>query len=286
MGSFSYGMKRVWDSVMSDSEKILQEGLEAGFIGDYAEAIEIFDKVIYLVIGHDDLKSNALFYKAIALDELNEKQKAIEVWKKFLKMEKKDYSSWGNLGKLYMDLGQFFEALKCFEESLKLEVSDPDLWVDKAESLVELSQLSEAEICAKKALEIDSKFVPALSILVDIFIEKKDFEKLPEIMKILDDSPHDSEILNTLGISYIALENYELSLSCFEEGLQFDPSDELMYYNKACVLSLMNKKLEALVALTIATSINPENLIDIKTEENFKNIKDELQFKKLVSHPI
>ena len=98
MVSIRKSLKRTWDSFSNDPKEIFQEGMGAGFLHEYDEAVELFDRVDYLVIGVDDTKKDAWFYKAIALGELGRNEEAITVYKKLLEWDKKDATIWNNLG--------------------------------------------------------------------------------------------------------------------------------------------------------------------------------------------
>ena len=82
------------------------------------------------------------------------------------------------------------------------------------------------------------------------------------------------------------LEKYEDALDCFEKAIKIDPTEELGWFNKACALSLLNKKDEALDALFVATSIEPENLVNMREDEDFENIETTEKFQQLLSRSI
>ena len=52
------------------------------------------------------------------------------------------------------------------------------------------------------------------------------------------------------------------------------------------VISRLDRKEEALDALLIAISIEPENLVDLKDEKDLENIKDTERFQKLLSRSV
>ena len=123
-----------------------REGLESGFLNDYESAIESFDRVNYITVGSSYWTKQSQFYKACAYDELEQYDKAIEEFKKFLKHEKKDLGAWNNLGLVYLQLDKFDEALPCFKRVIELESkqNDPDksvylesAWVNKGDCIID-----------------------------------------------------------------------------------------------------------------------------------------------------
>ena len=75
-------------------------------------------------------------------------------------------------------------------------------------------------------------------------------------------------------------------MESFEKSQKLDLTDGIIWYNKACVLSRLDRKEEALDALLVATSIEPENLIDMRDEKDLENIKNTERFQKLLSQPV
>ena len=60
-------------------------------------------------------------------------------------------------GKVYLEKGQYFEALACFEQALLLNQNDPELLNFKAVSLRSMGRYEEAIECFNKSLEIDPR---------------------------------------------------------------------------------------------------------------------------------
>ena len=75
-------------------------------------------------------------------------------------------------------------------------------------------------------------------------------------------------------------------MKCFEKGIKIKPDEDLLWYNKACMLSKMNKIDDALDALLVTISIAPENLLEISDESDFDNIKNSERFKKFLTIPV
>ena len=65
-----------------------------------------------------------------------------------------------------------------------------------------------------------------------------------------------------------------------------DPSSTLEDAAHGCITIDADSKEEALDALLIATSIDPETLVEISDEDDFENIKETERFQKLISTKI
>jgi len=121
------GFKRFLATAKEKPEAVLEEGLGEGFVGEYENAIEKFDRVEYLVIGYSHTKASARYYKGCALSELDKHKEAISVFKQYLEKEKNDEYGWLYLGSEYMELEKFNEALDCFKKALKINPKEPNI---------------------------------------------------------------------------------------------------------------------------------------------------------------
>ena len=60
-------------------------------------------------------------------------------------------------GRLFLEDGQFNDALGFFEQALLLNQNDPDLWNHKGTALRSLGRYEEAMECFNKSLQIDPR---------------------------------------------------------------------------------------------------------------------------------
>ena len=287
MGKLKEGLKRTRAFLTGNSEGLFVTGLESGFVGDYEQAIEYFDQVHYGIVGTTERSLDAYFYKANALSELDKHEEAITVYKKILKHKKNDPAVWNNLGYEYSEIENYDEAEKCFERAIKLDSQDPHFLISKAEVLFELKENKKALDITNKVLQLDSDYIDALFLKCDILIE---MNKSEDVIQILENLSYDEDIISEIkeieAIAYGELGDNTKALECLNEAIQIEPDNESFWYNKACYLSLLERTEDAIDALMIATSIEPENLIEIHNESDFENIKNTERFKKLFSKPV
>ena len=288
MGNWKERLKRTRAILTETTPAIeIHEGLAEGFGGDYEESIEHFDRAIYVSIFNSEERLDAYFFKASALSELDRHDEAIDVYKKYLKHKKDDASDWNNLGYEYYKIKNYDEAKKCFEHAIKLDPEEPLFLSSKAEMLFELKENKKAMDVTNKALKLDSNYTDALFLKCDILIEMNRSE---EVIKILDDLEYDEDIVTDVkeleSIAYHELGNDIKGLECVNEALKFESDNGSFWYNKACYLSILDRKEEANDALLIATSIEPENINEIENDEDFENIKNTERFQKLLNQSV
>ena len=283
--------KKSWKRFVASTKEIprdvLEEGLASGFLEDYEEAIERFERVEYIDYGYSQTKASARYYKGQALSELGKHEEAVSVLKQYLEKEKDDGNGWLSLGTVYMELEKFNEASDCYQKALKISPKEPNIWAIRADPLIELKKFEEGLECCEKALNLDPNNSLALINRGGIYTEQGKFEKaIEDFQKHVKLEPDSADALQVVGTSYLLKDDLEEAIKWIEKGLKIDPTDEISWYNKACVLSLMNKKEEACDALLVATSIEPENLVRMRDEKDFDNIKNSECFKKLLNQPV
>jgi tetratricopeptide (TPR) repeat protein len=287
LASFKKNLKRIWDSATEDYVRVFEEALISGFMGDYEEALELFDRCDYLNVGlNDRIKKDTQFYRSNALSELGKIDEAILEWKKYLDMEKNDSAAWNNLGVEYSNLENYDKALECFEKAITIEPDEEIFWTGKAEAYFELEQYDEFEKATTKALELNPASHDALvNKTMVLWQNDKNEEAIKNEERLVELEPDNWAHWNALGTSYETVKNYEKALECFEKGITVDSTEDLLWFNRACMLSRLNKKDEALDSIHVAISLNPENLVDLKDEDDFENLKETERFKKFLMIP-
>ena len=80
--------------------------------------------------------------------------------------------------------------------------------------------------------------------------------------------------MNNLGLCYLAIKNFELSIKYFQEAIDLDPVDPISYNNKGNVLMEMSKFDEALQTFQRAF-LDPSNHKSLLNLGNLKVIKSE-----------
>ena len=287
MTNWSERLKKTKSFLKNDSKGLLIDGIESGFRDDYEEAIEYFDKALYSIVGTTETSINANFYKAVALVELDKHDEAIEIFKKILKHDKDNDAAWQNLGYAYNSIENYVDAQKCFENAIKLDSEDVTSLIGKAEACFELEENNVALDIVTKILEMEPDNVDTLFLKCEILIEINRPEEVFEIIKNIDDEEDlIPEKKSIEAIVHGTLGNNVKALECINEAIQYESDDEHSWWNKACYLSLLDRKEEANDALLISTSIEPENLIDLKDEKDFDNIKNTERFQKLFNQSV
>lgn len=274
-----------------DSEEIILDALEAGYDGDYEESLEILDEGTYPLSDKLDYSTKVRIWelKAYAFVKLNRHDEALEAIENAIKFDEKNPVLFLEKAEILYDLENYSEALSTINEAIsksRKEGKDEFLHY-KADYLSGLNKHKEALECFNKYLKKNPD--SAYSLLGksrELFVLGEGKDSLKAVEAALKLEPKDIDLLSHKGMVLLYQNNFEESLDCFEKCLERDSSDELSWFNKACILSLLDKKEDALDAITVAISLDEENITRAKEEQDLDNIRDTKQFIRLVSRVI
>jgi tetratricopeptide (TPR) repeat protein len=86
----------------------------------------------------------------------------------------------------------------------------------------------------------------------------------------------------TGGVALGNLRRYEEAIEKYKEALRLNPRLAEAWYNKACAFSLWGKKKDALENLNKTIKLDAKYKEKAKTDEDFKNLWEDEDFKRLV----
>jgi tetratricopeptide (TPR) repeat protein len=110
-------------------------------------------------------------------------------------------------------------------------------------------------------------------------------EKYEEAFKAFDKAtslnPKRPDVWGMKAGALAKMEKFDDAIVAANKGLELAPDDPTGIYNRACIYSLKGDKANALADLKKAISMNPSFKEYAKKDEDFKNLYDEDDFKKL-----
>jgi tetratricopeptide (TPR) repeat protein len=144
--------------------------------------------------------------------------------------------------------GDYNLALKSFEKAIELKPDYVEAWNSKGVALSRLGKHYEAILSFEMALRIRSDFYKAY------------YNK---------------------GTTLAKIGRHEEAIKCFHKAIELNPNHTSSWYNLACVYSLKGNKEKALEYLKKAIELNPKLKEEAKKDQDFKNLWDDEDFKKL-----
>jgi tetratricopeptide (TPR) repeat protein len=182
------------------------------------------------------------------LDEYGKKIEFLEAFGVQLKPE--DYLSRGDD---FYQSSEYELALKAYDKAIELKDDYAVAWNNRGVALDELGRYDEALKAFDKAIELQSDYANAW---------------------------------NNRGVvlgSKSKLRRYDEALEAYKKASQLEPDFAEAWYNQACIYSLKEDKESALKILSEAKDLDAKYKEKAKSDDDFKNLWDDDDFKRIVS---
>ena len=232
-------------------------------LGFFEESIATFEQL--LKRGKIDVE---VYYNfAFNYVELNDFDKASEMFKKCITLEPNNPYAHKDLGVLYLKMNCYDWAVDEMLEAIKLEDDVSEFHYSLGVAYTMLNRINEAKVAFNKAWNLDSGNIDALSYLGYIYLlngdKKSALEKLQEAIKLdsgnflaklhlakyyfqernwenakqllLDilEKTNDDETKNMLAISFMELGEYQEALGLFSKLIKDYPKNHMLLVNLA-----------------------------------------------------
>ena len=212
-------------------------------LDDFSRHVETLELLGATLKPEDYLnRGNDLFYK-------NEYNSALKAYEKAIELKPDYVEAWSNKGVTLGDLGRHEEELEAADKAIKLKPDSVEPWSNKSAVLGELGRHEESLEAADKAIGLKPDFAKAW------------YNK---------------------AISLVKLDRHEEGLEAFDKTIELEPDFANTWFNRACVQSLLGNKKKALSDLEKAIELDAYNKEKAKTDEDFKDLWDDEEFKNLV----
>lgn len=252
---------------------------------------KLLDKVKTKLTNDDlDLPSNLDdFLESIHKDILNGD-------KDFFFLRSSDYL---NLGKILLLKQGYGQAIDFFDKALEINRLSYDACIFKGLAFWYTQEYDKAIESFDNALKINRRKFSAWNNKSAVFFDKfqsqkndlSNNEKQEIINSVLDFANQAIKINPKAPVAYVnkgcacsELKLYDQELECYQKALEIDDSFTLAWYNQACYYaSRVNNKEEAIKSLTRAIDLNEDIKKYVHEEDDFDNIRNAPEFKRLVN---
>ena len=213
-------------------------------LDDFGRKLELFESLGLPLNAIDYLtRGNNLFYQKKYSLALAAINKAIEL--------KPDFAwAWTNKGVVLGELNRHEEALIAIKRAIELKPNDARTWTNKGVELSELNRHEEALTAQERAIEL---------------------------------KPNYSRAWTNKGVALSELNRHEEALIAHKRAIELKPDYAVPWINIASIYSLKEDEEEALKHLAKAIELEPEYKKEAKTDEDFKDLWDNEEFKKITA---
>lgn len=246
-------------------------------INENEKAIEMYEKIISM-----DFDARAFYGKAIIFEKLEEYDLAEKSFRVAIDLDNEFRDAHFFLANLYDIQGDYQGAVREYENFL-VKFPEDYMGLNNLGSIYEeLCEYNKALKLLKKSIEIrDDYFLSHFNLAV-VYYRLGEREKAVshyEIAKGL--KPDHGNIYLNLSALYIAEGKLKDSRDILTEGLVHNPDMANLHYNLACTLLKLGQKKEALSSLRKAIGLNSDLYLYGMNDPDFKEIKFTEEFRNL-----
>lgn len=246
--------------------------------GDYAKAIELYDKV------ETEYGTNALInvYRANCYEEIGEYQKAIWDLTKALELQPGNEYILSSRGDTYRSAGMYDKAIADYSEAMEIDPSRSYCYYARGWSYELSGNDAKAMADYDAGIDLDKEF-PYLFLSRGEQYKKQgktelanaDFEKVLDIETIAEDGSCRHYALHALGRDQEAIE-------WMDKIIENAPYYAGNWYDKACLLARMGRTDEALKALETAFEKGFRSFAHLEHDDDMDPLRNLPEYKALI----
>lgn len=214
------------------------------------------------IIRANPTPADSLFNRGLALNLLGRNEEAAEAFTASVTLNPNDGDAWFKLGKIYRDLGRNKEARNAYTRAFEIGSFEAQ-HLDRGNAYMFLSRYSECEKEYELALKADEPHpISSMCYLAQsCLLQDKNDLAVKHYTKALATDAVSARQYNAypnLGAAYQKLGNTEKALECYDKGLEYNPKDVNIYWNKAIIYSNQGNVAKVLEQAAALDSLNPE----------------------------
>jgi len=127
-------------NIRKEVKKLFKDGLKIYKVGDYEEAINLFDDALKL----DPSNYEILNQKGVILDKMDKYEEALKIYDQAIKLNPTQTKAYYNKGLLLKDLKKLDEAMESFDKVTEIDIMNLSAHFEKALIYDEFGNLDEA----------------------------------------------------------------------------------------------------------------------------------------------
>ncbi len=216
-------------------------GLLYKYKKDYKQAYIAFEYAQLI----DDEFIAAFHEMAFIMMELKKYKKAVDILEQVAKLEDPYAYTYLQLAKCYRELSNDKNWMKFSALAKKEDPQMDEAWFELGKSFLKLNSYEEALAAFEKAIELDSENLDYTLNICQIHIRNKEWNKAFELMSVLESKGQVSISFYKLFLSVLSkLEKFELGVEMGEKALKLfvKPNHILYFLTYLCFMSNQNDK--------------------------------------------
>ncbi len=184
--------------------------------------------------------------------------KMIPVYKRFIKLNPKDYEAYFGLANAYYGVENYTEAITNYQKAIEIKPNKDAAWYNLGTTYFKQENYEEAIKAFQKAIEIKPNKDAAWNNLGTTYGKLQNYEEaIKSFQKAIEIKPNLDEAWNNLGITYSKQENYEEATKAHQKAIEIKPNKGEAWYNLGNTYSKQENYEEAIKAYQKAIEIKP-----------------------------
>ncbi len=206
------------------------EGRQAIGAGDFARARGVLEQAVLEAPGD----AQAHFYLAVALEGVQEPDKAAEEYRAAIAADRQLVDAYVNLSALLLDSGAAKESVAVADDGLAIASQHPDLLTNRALALEAEGRLEEALSAYGKAADVASGNHELRFAYADLLARTDKPAQAKAQLKQLIDSSSDARVLAAAGHLLATLGSYAECVSAYGKALETTSEPQLLVRRGLC----------------------------------------------------
>ena len=232
----------------------LQEGLIFHNKCNFEQAKFIYERI---------LKKNPRHFQSLTLLgtlylQIGEFQNAIDYLSQAIRVNPNHPGSINNIGVAHYSLGHFHEALETYNQAISLESNNADYFNNRGNALKALMQLDSAINDYSLAINHNAKFYEAFHNRGLAWIDLGERQKAAlDFEQSIQINPNYVDGFFSLGNLQIEQNNFQKAIYSFTRVIELNNKFAQAYNNRAVALEKINRLQEALIDIEFAINLAP-----------------------------
>lgn len=142
-------------TMVKENNKKAYRGIGISYLmeGQYSEAITNFDQAM-LIKQAKELNSDLLFYKASALEQMNNYEAAVEIYTELIELLENDADLYSARGNTYRLIGNYDLSIADYDKAIEISPKEFNYYLGKFASLKEFGKEEEAQAALVQAAQL------------------------------------------------------------------------------------------------------------------------------------
>ncbi|OGI23253.1 MAG: hypothetical protein A2255_06245 [Candidatus Melainabacteria bacterium RIFOXYA2_FULL_32_9] len=240
---------------MIKDQEMLTQAIEQHQTGNFQET-----EILYRQILQNNPENDvALYYLGIMACELGQSEIAIENLRKAIDINP-IYEYYKDLGNIYFDINNNYEAIHSYEQVIKLNNNDIDVYFNLGLLYWQVREIEKARNSFENVIRINNNDAEAYNHLGSIYYnEFKDAQKAIECFnRVIEINPGYADGYFNLALAYNSINEKDNSIKSYQKAVEINPEHFQAYLNLGILLIEKDRIEESIVCFERVIQLKPD----------------------------